>query len=140
MAVWRVDEKHLIALIRELARVGRRIAELDGKTYWTFFASRLPDIVLDMLGLPADYYITPEPEELLNILQGRAPSDKGCPGYNHQEPMFFNRNPYYEMFAEKAMLNDDTAERLLAQIRQNRREFERIRRRQRENGLIVDGQ
>ena len=53
-SVWEIEQDHIQELILEINRLGRQMAKLDGEPYGTYFSTGLPDIILDMLGLPGD--------------------------------------------------------------------------------------
>ncbi len=112
-AAWQIEEKLIIDLIRELARLGGVMAKTHHESYDTYFATRLPDIVLDMLGIPESYSGT-IPEDMLKEKEDRP-----------EHPAAYSRGYDYDIF--NYVMHEDRLKKYLAYKREHQDEYRRIR-------------
>ncbi len=110
-AAWQIEEKFIIDLIMELARLGQVMARTYHKSYDTYFSTRLPDIVLDMLGIPESYSGT-TPDDV---------RDKDRP----EHPAAYSRGYDYDIFNYN--IGEEKLKKYLDYNREHQDEYQRIR-------------
>jgi hypothetical protein len=127
--VWKIEERQLIDLIREIHRLGRVMGRLEGDAWDAYFSTGLPDIILKMLGIPEDYSGT-TPEDLSELVKGRDDDNKTGTDEKPEEerpkhPAVYSRAYDYDMFNYK--MRDETVKKFLDYTRKHQDEYRRIR-------------
>ena len=127
--VWKIEERQLIDLIREIHRLGRVMGRLEGDAWDAYFSTGLPDIILKMLGIPEDYSGT-TPEDLPELVKSRDDDNKPGTGEKPEEdkpghPAAYSRAYDYDMFNYK--MRDATVKKFLDYTRKHQDEYRQIR-------------
>lgn len=127
--VWEIDERLILDLIKEVNRLGRVMGRVDNKSYDTYFATDLPDIILKMLGIPEDFSGIPY-EDYPELVKNRDDEDKTGTDENPEEerekhPAAYSRSFDYDMFRYK--MRDETIKKFLDYKRKHQDEYRQIR-------------
>jgi hypothetical protein len=120
--IWKIEERQLIDLIQEINRLGRVMGKVDYKSYDTYFATDLPDIILKMLGIPEDYSGIPYEDYVELVKPG---DDDNETEEETKHPAAYSRSYDYDMFRYK--MGDETIKKFLDYKRKHRDEYRRIR-------------
>jgi len=123
--VWKIEERQLIDLIREIHRLGRVMGRLEGDAWDAYFSTGLPDIILKMLGIPEDYSGT-SPEDLSELVKSPDGDDKTETEKEEvKHPAAYSRAYDYDMF--NYTMRDATVKKFLDYTRKHRDEYRQIR-------------
>jgi hypothetical protein len=128
-AVWKIEERLILDLIKEVNRLGRVMARLEDGPYDAYFSTGLPDIILEMLGIPEDYSGT-TPEDLPELVKSRDDDNKTGTDEKPEEerpehPAAYSRAYDYDMF--NYTMRDETIKKFLAYTRKHQDEYRQIR-------------
>jgi hypothetical protein len=123
--VWKIDERLILDLIKELYRLGRVMARLEDDAWSAYFSTDLPNIILKMLGIPEDYSGIPY-EDYSELGMSRDDDDKtGSEKEEVKHPAAYSRSFDYDMFNYK--MNDATIKKFLNHKREHQDEYRQIR-------------
>jgi hypothetical protein len=123
--VWKIDERLILDLIKELYRLGRVMARLEDDAWSAYFSTDLPNIILKMLGIPEDYSGIPY-EDFSELGKSRDDDDKTeSEKEEAKHPAAYSRSFDYDMFNYK--INDPTIKIFLNHKRKRQDEYRQIR-------------
>jgi hypothetical protein len=124
-AAWQIEERLIIDLIQEVNRMRLVMGRLEDGPYDAYFSTGLPEIILEILGIPEDYSGT-TPEDLPELVKSRDDDHKTEPEKERaKHPAAYSRAYDYDMF--NYTMRDATVKKFLDYTRKHQDEYRQIR-------------
>jgi len=120
-AVWEIEERFIMDLIKELNRLGRVMGKLEDDAWSEYFSTVLPEIILKMLGIPESYSGIPY-EDFPELVKK---NDDGPEKGRTKHPAAYSRAFDYDMFNYR--MPDAALKKYLDYKREHREEYRQIR-------------
>jgi hypothetical protein len=127
--VWQIEERLIIDLIQEVNRMRLVMGRLEDGPYDAYFSTGLPEIILEILGIPEDYSGT-TPEDLPELVRSRdddnkTGTDEKPESERAKHPAAYSRAYDYDMF--NYTMRDETIKKFLDYTRKHQDEYRQIR-------------
>jgi len=127
--IWEIDERLILDLIKEVNRLRLVMGRLEGDSYYAYFSTDLPNIILAVLGIPEDYSGIPYEDYAELVKPGDEDENTGTnkepENERPQHPAAYSRAYDYDIFNYN--MGDGSLKKFLNYTREHWDEYRKIR-------------